>query len=135
WARAGKAGCAYLRIAASNGEPIAPTAQLDTVTEEARQRLASDISALRMRADVVLVALHKGLVHTPARLAPYERAVARAAVESGADAVFSHHAHIVRGIEFVNGKPVFHGLGNGCVVTNALAPNQDHPLRAAWAER
>jgi poly-gamma-glutamate synthesis protein (capsule biosynthesis protein) len=135
WAGEGKAGCAYLRIAASNGEAIAPTAQLDTVTEEARQRLASDIAALKMRADVVLVALHKGLVHVPARLAPYERAVARAAVESGADAVFSHHAHNVRGIEFVNGKPVFHGLGNGCVVTHALAPDQDHPLRAAWAER
>ncbi len=54
---------------------------------------------------------------------------------SGADAVFSHHAHIVRGIEFVDGKPVFHGLGNGCVVTHALAPAQDHPVRAAWAER
>lgn len=135
WAGAGKAGCAYLRIAASNGEPIAPTARLDTVTDEARRRLESDIAALRERADVVLVALHKGLVHTPARLAPYERAAARAAIESGADAVFSHHAHIVRGIEFVNGKPIFHGLGNGCVVTNALAPNQDNPLRAAWAER
>jgi poly-gamma-glutamate synthesis protein (capsule biosynthesis protein) len=30
---------------------------------------------------------------------------------------------------------VFHGLGNGCVVTHALSPAQDHPERAAWARR
>jgi poly-gamma-glutamate synthesis protein (capsule biosynthesis protein) len=27
------------------------------------------------------------------------------------------------------GKPIFHGLGNGCVVTRALSPAQDHPAR------
>jgi len=30
---------------------------------------------------------------------------------------------------------VFHGLGNGCVVTRALSPDQEHPARAAWAEK
>lgn len=135
WALPGQAGCAWLRIAASDGSAIAPTAPLAIVTEEALARLARDIAALRQDADLVLVSLHKGLVHTPARLAPYERQIAHAAVRSGADAVFSHHAHIVRGIELVDGRPVFHGLGNGCVVTHALAPAQDHPVRAAWAER
>ena len=43
-----------------------------------------------------------------------------------------HHAHIARGIELFEGKPIYHGLGNGCVVTHALAPAQDHP---EWAER
>jgi poly-gamma-glutamate synthesis protein (capsule biosynthesis protein) len=33
------------------------------------------------------------------------------------------------------GKPIFHGLGNGCVVTRALSPDQSHPARAAWAKR
>ena len=135
WAGEGKAGCAYLRIVASDGSPIAPASPLDTISEEAAGRLASDVEALRARADIVLVSLHKGIVHTPARLAPYERAIASAAILAGADAVFSHHSHIVRGIEFVQGRPIFHGLGNGCVVTNALAPAQDHPVRAAWAER
>jgi poly-gamma-glutamate synthesis protein (capsule biosynthesis protein) len=74
-------------------------------------------------------------VHTPAKLAPYERPVAQAAIDAGADVVVSHHAHIVRGIEFHRGKPIFHGLGNGCVVTRALSPSQDHPARAAWAKR
>jgi len=135
WAQPGRAGCAWLRVETSDGSAIAPAAPLTAVSEEALTRLADDIAALREKADLVLVSLHKGLVHTPARLAPYERDIAHAAVRSGADAVFSHHAHIVRGIEFVDGRPVFHGLGNGCVVTHALAPAQDHPVRAAWAER
>jgi len=97
--------------------------------------LAEGIAAARHDADIVIVALHKGIVHTPATLAPYERPVAIAAIELGADAVIAHHAHIVRGIEFHRGKPVFHGLGNGCVVTSALSPGQDHPGRAEWARK
>ena len=42
---------------------------------------------------------------------------------------------MIRGIEFYRGKPIFHGLGNGCVVTRALSPGQDNPARAAWVER
>ena len=135
WAAPDRAGCAFLPIATADGSPIAPTAPLETMTEAAREILNADIAAVRAQADIVLVALHKGMVHTPARLAPYERAVSHAAIDAGADVVIGHHAHIVRGIEFHRGKPILHGLGNGCVVTQALSPAQDHPARAAWAER
>ena len=97
--------------------------------------MASDIEGARRVADVVIVALHKGIVHTHARLATYERPIAHAAIDAGADIVLGHHAHIVRGIELYRGKPIFHGLGNGCVVTRALSPDQDHPARAAWARK
>jgi poly-gamma-glutamate synthesis protein (capsule biosynthesis protein) len=135
WASADRAGCAFLRIDTEDGAPIAPAARLAVLTDEAVATLRDDIAAVRARADIVLVALHKGIVHTPARLAPYERALSHAAIEAGADLVIGHHAHIVRGIEFHRGKPIFHGLGNGCVVTSALSPAQDHPARAQWAER
>ena len=82
-----------------------------------------------------MVALHKGIVHTPAVLAPYERPLAEAALDAGADVVVGHHAHILRGVELRRGRPLFHGLGNGCVVTRALSPAQDHPARAAWARK
>jgi poly-gamma-glutamate synthesis protein (capsule biosynthesis protein) len=95
--------------------------------------MSDEVAQLRADDTVVVVALHKGIVHTPARLAPYERAVAHAAIDAGADVVIGHHAHIVRGIEFHRGKPIFHGLGNGCVVTRALSPEGDDPARAAWA--
>lgn len=135
WASETRAGCAYLRIETADGSPIAPAANLEHVTHEAVATLQTDIAALRQQADFVMVALHKGIVHTPARLAPYERAISHAAIDVGADAVIGHHAHIVRGIEFHRGKPIFHGLGNGCVVTSALSPAQDHPARREWAER
>ena len=88
---------------------------------------APTFARARADAQLVIVALHKGIVHTPAVLAPYERAVAHAAIDAGADVVVGHHAHILRGIEIHRGKPIFHGLGNGCVVTRALSPDTDDP--------
>ncbi len=135
WATATRAGCAYLRVETSDGSRIAPAAPLAVPDPASLSRLAADIARARIGASWVVVALHKGIVHTPARLAPYERAVAHAAIDAGADIVLGHHAHIVRGIEFHRGKPIFHGLGNGCVVTRALSPDDSDPARAAWALR
>ncbi|MGI4877812.1 MAG: CapA family protein [Janthinobacterium lividum] len=135
WATATTAGCAYLPIATADGSPVAPNSPLTAVTDAAREILKNDIASAREQAEFVVVALHKGLVHTPARLAPYERAVAHAAIDAGADIVIGHHAHIARGIEFHAGKPIFHGMGNGCVVTSALSAGQSHPARAEWVER
>lgn len=135
WAGPNNAGCNYLRVDTADGSPIAPAAPLGSAAPEAFERLREDIAEVRDKADVVIVGLHKGIVHTPATLAPYEVPLAHAAIEAGADAVVGHHAHIVRGIEFHLGRPIFHGLGNGCVVTKALSPAQDHPARRAWAEK
>jgi poly-gamma-glutamate synthesis protein (capsule biosynthesis protein) len=135
WATDSRAGCAWLRVETSDGSPIAPAAPLTTMAAEVPAILERDIAAARTNADLVLVAIHKGIVHTPAKLAPYERPLAHAAIDAGADAVIGHHAHIVRGIEFHRGRPIFHGMGNGCVVTRALSPAQDHPARREWAER
>jgi poly-gamma-glutamate capsule biosynthesis protein CapA/YwtB (metallophosphatase superfamily) len=135
WARADRAGCNYLGIATADGKPVAPAARLTDPTAEALERLRVDTADARRDADVVIVALHKGIVHTPAVLAPYERPLAMAALAAGADIVVGHHAHILRGIEIRDARPVFHGLGNGCVVTHALDATQDHPARAAWARR
>jgi poly-gamma-glutamate synthesis protein (capsule biosynthesis protein) len=135
WAGVGRPGCAYVRILASDGGPSRPQADLVTIDPASQAAMQADIAAARARADMVVVALHKGITHRPFALAPYERPLAEAAVAAGADVVVGHHAHIARGIEMIAGKPVFHGLGNGCVVTHALSPAQDHPARAEWAER
>ena len=124
-----------MRIDTSDGSPINPRAPLLTPDADSLESMAGGIRAARTAADLVVVALHKGIVHTPARLAPYEREVAHAAIDAGADIVLGHHSHIVRGIERHRGRPIFHGLGNGCVVTRALSPDNDDPARAAWAMR
>lgn len=136
WATPTRAGCAYVRICTKDGGPIAPAAQLHQPDPDSVALMAEDVQkARRAGADLVIVALHKGIVHVPAKLAPYERPVAWAAIDAGADLVIGHHAHILRGFEFYRGRPIFHGLGNGCVVTRALSPDQSHPARAAWARR
>jgi len=134
WADAQRAGCNYLRMQAADERPVTPNTSLVAPTAEALTRLREDIAAAR-EADLVIVALHKGIVHTPAVLAPYERPLAEAALDAGADIVVGHHAHILRGLEHRKGRALFHGLGNGCVVTRALSPAQDHPARAAWASK
>ena len=122
WATDTRAGCAYVRVDTADGAPIAPAALLVHRAGVSLARCSDDIALRAPAPDCVIVALHKGIVHTPARLAPYERPMAHAAIDAGADIVLGHHAHIVRGIELYRGKPIFHGLGNGCVVTRALSP-------------
>ena len=135
WATAVRAGCAYVRIDTADGSTINPRAALRIPNEASLAAMIADVRAVRAAAELVVVALHKGIVHTPATLAPYERAVAHAAIDAGADVVVGHHAHILRGIEMHRGKPIFHGLGNGCVVTRALSPDTNDPARAEWARR
>jgi len=135
WAGSQKAGCAYLPVDTLDGLPPAPASTFTRPLPECEAILNEDISKAREQADLVIVALHKGTVHTPALVEPYEHALADIAVRAGADVIISHHAHIIRGITCIKGVPVFHGLGNGCVVTRALSPAQDHPERAAWALR
>jgi poly-gamma-glutamate capsule biosynthesis protein CapA/YwtB (metallophosphatase superfamily) len=135
WATADRAGCAYVRIEPRDGGTIAPSAKLERIDPASLASLERDIQTARADAELVIVAFHKGIVHTPAVLAPYERPLAQAAIDAGCDIVIGHHAHIVRGIELYRGKPIFHGLGNGCVVTRALSPSQSHPARAAWARK
>ena len=135
WATPISAGCAYLPLETHDGGPMTPLARVSRIAPGAFEILRRDIADAKEHADFVLVSMHKGRVHTPAVLEAYERPLAHAAIAGGADAVIGHHAHIARGIEFHQGKPIFHGLGNGCVVTRALSPAQDHPARRGWAKR
>lgn len=135
WATVDRPGCAYIRVRAADGGPSRPQADLIETDPASIDSMADDIARCRKVADLVIVALHKGITHRPAALAPYERPLAHAAIDAGADVVVGHHAHIARGIEFYRKKPIFHGLGNGVVVTHALSPGQDHRARAEWVER
>jgi poly-gamma-glutamate synthesis protein (capsule biosynthesis protein) len=140
WAGPDKGGCAYVQVIShyepEGANPGGPPQAFTFPVPATLDGMQADIVALRRQVDIVVVSLHKGLVHTPAQLAMYERPVARAAIEAGADIVVGHHPHIARGIEFYKGRPIFHGLGNFVTVTRALnVEGNDHPARLAWAER
>ncbi|QFY12008.1 CapA family protein [Nonomuraea phyllanthi] len=140
WATSRKPGCAYVKVLThyelDHASPGGPPAVYTFADPDHLERMAADVAALAAEADVVLVSMHKGVGHTPAALAMYEKPVARAAIDAGAHAVFAHHAHIMRGVEMYRGRPIYHGLGNFVTVTHALTPAAgDADERARWARR
>ena len=64
------------------------------------------IAEARANADIVVVSIH---AH---QQAGWFRQFAARAVEAGADVIVAHGPHSIRGIEIINGRPVFHGLGD-----------------------
>lgn len=140
WATSRKAGCAYVKVLThyelDYASPGGPPNIYTFAAPESLAAMEDDIVALRRQVDVVVVAFHKGVGHTPAKIEMYEGPVSRAAIDAGADVVIGHHAHIMRGIELHRGKPIYHGLGNFVTVTRALSvSDNDSPERLAWARR
>ncbi|HLO42716.1 MAG TPA: CapA family protein [Leadbetterella sp.] len=140
WANEKKAGVAYIRVIThyelNNANPGGKPEVFTFAEPVLLEKMQSDIENLKKEVDFVVVAFHKGLVHTPIEIAMYERQIAKAAIEAGADAIVGHHAHILKGIEFYKGKPIFHGLGNFATVTKALNVEENaSPERLEWAKK
>jgi poly-gamma-glutamate capsule biosynthesis protein CapA/YwtB (metallophosphatase superfamily) len=116
----GKPGVVPLR-AWTHYEPIVqhkdytPGMPARTVTmafPEDIEAMQHDIELLRDKVDVVIVSQHCGVTLIRAHVAMYQRQIGRAAIDAGADLVIQHHAHILRGVDFYRGKPIFYGLGD-----------------------
>jgi poly-gamma-glutamate synthesis protein (capsule biosynthesis protein) len=112
----GKPGAAFIKIH-THYEPVVgltgvPAEVFTFANPTNLEEMVRDIRKLRSQCDVLVVSLHMGLLHVPMELAMYDKQVARAAVDAGADLILGHHAHILKGIEFYRGKPIFYGLCN-----------------------
>ena len=90
----------------------APPEQFTVVNPRDLRRVRDAIAALRERVDVAVVSVHCGEGTRPGALTDYERQLAEAAVDAGADAVLAHHHHMLRGVELHRGRPIFFGLGH-----------------------
>jgi hypothetical protein len=85
---------------------------------------AAIVSAVRPLVDVLVVTFHGGAEGTGAVRVPKAaeflgkeprgnlRRWARTVLDAGADAVVGHGPHVLRGVEFYQGKPIFYSLGN-----------------------
>jgi poly-gamma-glutamate capsule biosynthesis protein CapA/YwtB (metallophosphatase superfamily) len=141
WAGPGKPGCAYVHVlthyeldhASPGGRPRVYT----FAAPESLEAMEDDIAAARRACHLLVVALHKG-VNGATIPQWYEKQLAHAAIDAGADIVIGHHPHIMAGIEVYRGHPVYHGLGNFVTVTHALSTNaaeNTDPERLAHARR
>jgi poly-gamma-glutamate synthesis protein (capsule biosynthesis protein) len=140
WAGPNRAGCAYVRVLThyelSHASPGGPPEVYTFADPKTLEAMVAAIEALGRQVDIVIVALHKGIGHTPATVGMYEGQIAKAAIGAGADVVVGHHAHILQGMEVYRDRPIFHGLGNFAIATKALnIDGNSSPERLAWAER
>ena len=110
-------GCAPLRADTfyemiEHDQPGTPPRIRTSCQREDLAALEADIGRAREQADLVFVSIHWGLHMVEALIADYQREIARVAARAGASAIFGHHPHILKGVEFIGGMPVFYSLGN-----------------------
>ena len=117
WADERRPGCAPMRAHTvyeqiEHDQPGTPARIHTFPHREDLAAMEADICATKQEADVVVVSHHWGIHFVRASIADYQRDVARAAIAAGADAILGGHAHILKGCELIDGKPVFYSLCN-----------------------
>jgi poly-gamma-glutamate capsule biosynthesis protein CapA/YwtB (metallophosphatase superfamily) len=85
---------------------------------EDQEQICHAIAACREQgADAVIVAIHWGspafwLSPYQGLLCAYQRPLAQALVDAGADVICGHHPHQLHPVEVYRGKPILYSLGN-----------------------
>jgi poly-gamma-glutamate capsule biosynthesis protein CapA/YwtB (metallophosphatase superfamily) len=134
------------RVYSRNGTTVDP---LDL------NRIREDIVKLRPQVDILVVSSHnrdgmgreipeggpgsageqavsRDSLTAPIPLGPrfseaeeYEKELARAAIDAGADIVDGHGSHVLQGVEIYKGKPVMYCLGNSATDWIRMRPNKE----------
>jgi poly-gamma-glutamate capsule biosynthesis protein CapA/YwtB (metallophosphatase superfamily) len=117
WADETRPGCAPLRAHTvyeqiEHDQPGTP-ARVHTYSHRGDlEALLAAIRDLRAQVDVVILSHHAGIHFVPSVIPDYQRDVAHAAIDAGADLVLGHHAHILKGIEIYKGRVIAYSLAN-----------------------
>ncbi len=102
-ARAERPGCAPLRVTTLyeqiDRDPGSPPKIITFTNKDDLAAMVKDVTELRSRVDVVVLSMHWGVHYIPGLIAMYQREIAHAAIDAGADLILGHHPHIVKGIE------------------------------------
>lgn len=118
-------------------------------------RIREDIAKLRRQADIVIVSSHnrdgmgreipengpggdgesavsRASLVAPIPLGPrfsqaedYEKELAHAAIDAGADIVYGHGSHVLQGVEVYKGKPIMYCMGNSATDWIRMRPNKE----------
>lgn len=74
-------------------------------------QLVEEIGRAKESCDFVAVLVHWGIERNTFP-EDYQKTLARQYIDAGADAVIGSHPHVLQGIEYYQGKPIFYSLGN-----------------------
>ena len=102
--------------------PIILTMADDTELAE----YTEELTALRPQVDILVSSHHWGLRD---EVLQYQKQIAHAAVDAGADIIMGHGVHAITPIEVYKGKPIFYGLG--CFSFNEGHGGRDSTSEAA----
>jgi poly-gamma-glutamate capsule biosynthesis protein CapA/YwtB (metallophosphatase superfamily) len=92
------------------GQPgTMPTGVVTVADPSDKAAMVAAVESADADAHAVVVSMHWGIHHTEAVVADYERELGRAAIDAGADVVFGHHQHILKGIDLYKDRPIVHG--------------------------
>ena len=117
WAEADRPGCAPMRGLTlyeqiEHDQPGTPCRIHTFPRRDDLEAMVDDIRKAKAQADLVILSMHWGIHFIPAVIAEYQRAMAHVAIDSGADLILGHHAHILKGAEVYKGKVIFYSLCN-----------------------
>lgn len=117
WADERRPGCAPMRAHTvyeqiEHDQPGTPARIHTYPHRDDLAAMEADIRAAKAESDLVFVSHHWGIHFVRAEIADYQRDVARAAIAAGADAILGGHAHVLKGCELIDGRPVFYSLCN-----------------------
>lgn len=80
-------------------------------TAESNELMVQRIQEAKQNADFVVVYQHWGQEGTT-ELEEYQTTSGKELIDAGADVVVGDHPHVVQGIEWYSGKPIFYSMGN-----------------------
>lgn len=92
--------------AATNGHP-----GMLSSYEVSVEPLLAQIAECHAQGEKVVVLIHWG-IERDEMPQEYQRALAKRYIDAGADLVIGSHPHVLQGIEYYKGKPIFYSLGN-----------------------
>ncbi len=92
-------------------KPAQPPVVLSIPDAASLARMQEDIKALKKEADIVIASYHWGVSNTYEPVS-YQKEVARAAIEAGADLIFGHGPHKLQAVEMWQNRPIFYSVGN-----------------------
>lgn len=95
---------------------MSPFVETEAVAPDV-ERLCAAVRACAGEVDHVVVHLHWGVplgwvVQTQDEIADYQRPLAHALIDAGANLIIGHHPHYVQGVEFYKDTPILYSLGN-----------------------
>ncbi|MCC8102088.1 MAG: CapA family protein [Clostridiales bacterium] len=115
-ATATHAGCVPLRASTSievyDTQPGMPPRIHTKANPGEMAAMIEDIKSLKEQVDVVVVSMHWGIHWHPDVIADYQKELAHAAIDAGADLILGSHPHIMKGVEVYKGKVIFYSLSN-----------------------